>query len=184
MKINISLIITLFLLNACSSIQITSNYDTSSDFTKYKTFSFLGWADDSELILTKFDQKRFEKSFTDELKKRGLTQVAKNGDLAVSLYIVVDSKTSRTSYTTYYSSGGYGYAGWGWGMGASNTSYHDYDYLVGTLICDIFDDTKKELIWQGVASGKINKEATNRDRIIPRIVTSIMTRYPIPPMKK
>jgi hypothetical protein len=186
MKINFALIIlAAFLASACSSMKITADYDKAADFTKYKTISFYGWAKESENLLSKFDKERIEKSFANEFSKRGFSFVDKGGDLVVSLYIVVDQKTGTTAYTNHYGNRGYGYySPWAWGMGYSTTTYHDYDYQVGTLICDVFDATSKELIWQGVASGEINEDPKNRERNIPRVVSAIMGKYPIPPAKK
>ena len=43
---------------ACSSTKITSDYDKSVDFTKYKTAEYYGWEENSNKILTRFDQER------------------------------------------------------------------------------------------------------------------------------
>ena len=33
-------LLLLFLVGSCSSIRVTSDYDTATDFTNYKTFAF------------------------------------------------------------------------------------------------------------------------------------------------
>ncbi len=180
------------LLGACATIQFTSDKDSSVDFTQYKTMSYYGWQKDSDKILNQFDKERIEGAFANEFKKRGLELIERNGDIVVSLYIVVDQKTGTTAYTNHYGGGGpYGYyggfgygAGWGWGMGYSTTSYHEYDYKVGTLVCDVFDSKTKKLIWQGVVSGELDDNPKNREKNIPRIVNELMKRYPVPVSKK
>jgi hypothetical protein len=109
---------------ACSSIKIKSDRDGDVDFGQFSTLSYYGWQDGSDKILNQFDKQRIEESFAKEFKKRGVSVVEKNGDIIVSLYIVVDRKTGTTAYTNHYGGGGpYGYggfgygAGWGWGMG-------------------------------------------------------------------
>jgi hypothetical protein len=175
---------------SCSSIKISSDRDGDVDFTKYETMSYYGWQKDSDKILNQFEKERIEKAFAEEFKKRGLELVEKNGDLIVSLYIVVDQKTGTTAYTNHYGAGGrYGYGGfyygpgWGWGMGYSTTTYQEYDYMVGTLICDVFDFESKKLIWQGVVSGEIDNNPRTRERNIPRVVNALMKRYPVDPVK-
>jgi hypothetical protein len=153
--------------------------------------SYYGWTEESDKILNRFDKERIEQSFADEFRNRGISVVEKDGDIIVSLYIVVDQKTGTTAYTNHYGGGGpYGYyggfrygAGWGWGMGYSTTSYSEYDYLVGTLVCDVFDSKSKNLVWQGVVSGEIDENPKNRERNIPRVVKELMKRYPVPPKK-
>ncbi len=183
---------TAFLLGACSTIQFTSDKDGSVDFTQYKTLSYYGWQEESDKILNRFDKERIEKAFADEFEKRGLNLIERDGDVVVSLYIVVDQKTGTTAYTNHYGGGGpYGYyggfgygAGWGWGMGYSSTSYQEYDYKVGTLVCDVFDSETKKLVWQGVVSGKLDDNPNNREKNVPRIVNELMKRYPVPASKK
>ncbi len=184
--------IALVMFGSCTDIKFSSDKDGSVDFTKYKTLSYYGWTEESDKILTSIQKERIEKSFAEEFRKRGIEIVERDGDIIVSLYIVVDLKTGTTAYTNHYGGGGpygyyggYGYgAGWGWGMGYSSTTYHDYDYLVGTLVCDVFDSSTKKLIWQGVVSGEVNDNQKTSERNTPRVIRELMKRYPVPPIKK
>ena len=172
-------------LAGCSSTKFTSDKDDTVDFTKYSTYEYYGWQDNSDQILNQFDKERLETSFGNELAKRGMNYVESGGDAVISLFIVVDQKTSTTAYTSHYGGGpyGYGYGGWGWGMGHSTTSYNEYDYLVGTLVIDVFDAETKNLIWQGVATGTVDDNPQTREKNIPRVVAQIMRQYPIPASK-
>jgi hypothetical protein len=69
-------------------------------------------------------------------------------------------------------------------MGASSTTYNEYDYYVGTLVCDVFDTESKKLVWQGVVSGEIDDNPKTRERNIPRVVQEIMKKYPVKPIKQ
>ncbi len=176
---------------SCSSIKVTSDKDGNFDFTKAKSLSYYGWTEESDKILNQFDKERIEKAFANEFKNRGVSVTDRDGDIIVSLYIVVDQKTGTTAYTNHYGAGGpYGYYGgygygarWGWGMGYSTTSYSEYDYKVGTLVCDVFDSKTKNLVWQGVVSGEINENPKNREQNIPRVVRELMKKYPVAPQK-
>jgi len=175
-------------LASCSSIKITSEKDGDVDFTQFNTLSYYGWQEESDKILNRFDKERIEKAFADEFKKRGISVVERDGDIIVSLFIVVDQKKGVNAYNNHYGAGGpygyyggYGYgAGWGWGMGYSSTTYQEYEYNVGTLVCDVFDSSTKKLIWQGVVSGEIDDNVKTRERNIPRVVSYLMKRFPKP----
>ncbi len=182
--------ITLFVsvvLFSCSSTKITSDYDKEADFSKYKDFHYLGWAKESGEIVNDLDKRRIEKAFGNEFSKRGIKFVDQSeADAAVSLFIVVDQKTGTTAYTDYYGGmGGMGYGygrgypGWGWGGGYSTTRYQEYDYLVGTLVVDVFDAETKKLVWQGVSSGTINEKTKNREDRINKLARAIMANYPV-----
>ncbi len=183
--------ITLFVsvaLFSCSSTKITSDYDKEADFSKYQDFHYLGWAKESGEMVNDLDKRRIEEAFGNEFSKRGIAFVDQSeADAAVSLFIVVDQKTSTTAYTDYYGGmGGMGYGygrgypGWGWGGGMSTTRYQEYDYLVGTLVVDVFDTDTKKLVWQGVASGTINEKTKNREARIQKMARAIMDKYPVP----
>jgi hypothetical protein len=180
----LALIVSVAFLTACSSLTITADWDKTVDFTQYNTYSFFGWQKDSDKILNNFDKERIQEAFANEFDKRGIKYVESGGDLVVSLFIVINQKTGVNAYTDHYGTGGYGYyRPWGWGAGYSTTTYHEYDYLVGTLVCDVFEASSKNLIWQGVGSGTVDENPSKRERGIPRAVAQIMSRYPVQPQK-
>lgn len=177
------------ILSACSGVTVTSDYDKTVDFTQYKTFSYYGWADNSDKILTPFDKERIETAFGTEFKNRGMTYQKEGGELVVALYIVTEQKQQTTATTTgvggmYGGYGGYrGYGpGWGWGGGMATTSYNTYDYTDGTLVCDIFHAGDKKLIWEGIGQGTIEDNPASREESIPKAVAKIMAQYPVPPI--
>jgi hypothetical protein len=177
------------MLSACSGIKVVVDYDKSVDFTKYKTYSYYGWADESDKILNRFDRERIEKAFAEEFKKRGLEYVEKDGDMVVSLFIVVEQKTQTSANTTHHGGyGGYygGYygrgPGYGWGPSYSTTTVTKYDYQVGTLVVDVFDAKKKELIWEGIGTKTVDENPETRDKNIPKAVSAIMNQYPVKPL--
>jgi hypothetical protein len=179
----------LMLMTSCSSLKVYSDVDPSIDFSKYKSLEYYGWAEESDKLLTTLDKDRIEKAFDAEFKRRGIDVVESGGDMIVTLFIVVEQKTSTTATTTHmgggfggYYGGFYGYGpGYGWGGGHSTTSIQEYDYQVGTLVCDVFDRQDKKLIWEGIGTGEINENPKNRDKNIPKTVQAIMSKFPVRP---
>ena len=188
--LNISMLIVgmVFILASCSSsIKIHTDYDRTVDFTKFKSFEYYGWADGSDKILNDLDKKRIESAFADELYKRGLGVVGKDGDMVIALYIVTEEKTQTTATTTgmgggYYGGYGgyYGYGpGYGYGSGYSSTYVNTYEYKVGTLIISVYDKAKEELIWESSGVGEIS-DPGKREKSIPYVISKIMKEYPVP----
>lgn len=181
----------LFLINSCSGLKVVSDVDPMVDFTKFKTFEYYGWADESDQILTRLDKERIEKAFGEEFSKRGMEYVEENGDVIVTLFIVVEDKTTKTAQTTTMGGGYGGYyggyygagPGYGWGGGHSTTTIQEYDYRVGTLVCDVFDAEKKELIWESIGRKEINENPAKRETSTPKTVAAIMSKYPVAPIK-
>lgn len=186
------------LLAGCSSIKVTSDFDTTVDFTKFKTFEYYGWAEESNKILNQLEQERIESAFGKELNARGLTGVKKGdgGDVLITLYVVTEEKTSTTANTTTTGMGGYGYGGYygygpayGWGgssMHNSTTTYSERDYTVGTLVIDVYDSKEKKLIWESVGQGTIKESKTpeQKEKNTTIAVAKIMATYPVKPAKE
>ena len=171
------------LISSCSTVKVVADMDKTVDFSAYKTYSFLGWQDDSGKILNDFDKKRLRDAFVKEFEARGMKPVPENGDVDITLFIVVDQKTSVTAYTNYYG-GGYGrynrYGG-GWGYGSASTTYSEDDYLEGTLVMDVFDGKSKDQVWQGVATSTVVENPDKREKAIPSKVSALMKKYPVQP---
>ena len=183
------------LAGACGSgVKVTSDYDKTVDFSKYKTLEYFGWAENSDQILTQFDKERIESAFAREFNNRGWNVVESGGDAVVSLFIVVDKKTSYSTYTDHYNTGmyggmyaprygyGYGYgAPYGSGFGTSTSTTVENNYLVGTLIVDVFDANTKNHIWQGIGKKTISENTSKREERINTAVAEIMKAFPVQP---
>ena len=180
-----AIIVVVMLVHSTAFSQVNSDYDKSVDFTKYKTFSFLGWQKESGKQLNDLDKQRLRDAFKSEFAQRDMTIVTDNADALVTLYLVVDDKTSTTAYTDY--TGGLGMVrGVGWGMGvggmgfgSSTTTYSEDDYKEGTFVMDIYDGTTKKLIWQATYGGIVQEKAAKRDKTIPKNVAKMMKKYPV-----
>lgn len=161
--------------------KVTGDYDKSTDFSKYKTYHFLDWQDDSTKIMTEFDEKRLRNAIEYEMRVRQYKKVASGGDMALSVYVVVNKKTSTSAYTNYYGGTGYRYGrhGRGWSHGYATTSYSESDYLQGTVVLDLIDIESKDLIWQGVATGTIKSNPEKREKSIPKTVSKLMKKFPV-----
>jgi hypothetical protein len=170
-------------LASCSSVKVVVDQDRSADFSKYQSYSFLGWQADSDRILSDFDRRRIRDAFIHEFERRGLKPVQENGDMEVSLFIVVDRKTSVSAYTNYYGGryGGYYRYPYGWGYGFGTTTYSETDYLEGTLVMDVFDGESKKQVWQGVVTKTVDENPERREKSIPRQIQSLMRKFPVQP---
>jgi len=170
---------------SCSSVKVNIDTAKDADFNQYTSASYLGWQDNINEIMNDFDKKRLRESFEAELKKRNIELVDNDGDMAITLFIVKDLKTSITAYSNYYGGAGYGRGryrrgGYGWGGGSSHTTYTESDYVQGTLVMDVFDNQSGDMIWQAVATGTVNEKPEKREKSIPKTVATVMKKFPIP----
>jgi len=180
-------IILAVLVYSSAFTQVTVDFDKTVAFNNYKTFSFAGWQKDSDKLLNDLDKRRLQEAFKSEFASRGMEVVTANADAVVSLYLVIDNKTSTTAYTDFNGGMGYG-LGRGWGMGvggvgigSATTTYSEDDYQVGTLVVDMYDASTKNLIWQGSSQKTINSNTSKRAKSIPKRVGKLMKKYPVEP---
>lgn len=186
--LNKSMLVLLLSTIVCltANAQVKSDYDKDVDFTQYQTYTFKGWEKNSDQILERFDKERILNAFAEELAARGLTKDDANPDVGITLFLVVDDKTSTTAYTTYNGGMGYGAGRWGWGMGGmgtATTNYSEDDYKEGTLVCDFYDESSKQLVWQGILTSVVQEKPQKREKTIPKNVSKLMKQYPVQPVK-
>ncbi len=177
--ITLLLVMTIGITNAQ---KVTGDYEKTTDFTKYKTYEFIGWQGDSDKVMNDFDKKRLRDAIQDEMRSRQFELVESGSDMAICLFVVVDKKTSTTAYSNYYGGAGYGRGrryGGGWGGGYATTTYSENDYLQGTLVFDMYDTQTKDLLWQGVATGTVSEKPEKREKKIPKAVKKLMKKFPV-----
>ncbi len=167
-----------------SAQKITTDMDDTYDFSKIKTWEWIGFQEGST-ELNDLDRKRMGDAFLSEFSERKIVYQKEDADVAVSIFIVVSKETSTTAYTNYYGGSGYRYGrgGRGWGGGYASTTYTESDYLQGTLVFDVFDVKSQELVWQGVATGVVKEKPEKRDKSVPKSVGKLMKKFPIKKVK-
>lgn len=170
---------------SCSSMKVTTNMEAGADFSKYKTYSFLGWQNNSGDLLSEEDEAIIIDAFVKEFKRRGLEEVDSNGDMQISLFIVTSEETALSGYNDYVGKGygGYGYYSGGVGSptGTYNNNYKTRSKLVGALFMDVFDGKSKSKVWNAVGTGTVEKKAKNRPKTMPGKISAIMREFPVKP---
>ena len=158
----------------CSTLSISTDFDKAADFSSYKTFT---WKDTGELKDSLWT-KRIEGVFCDTLAAKGLKRVDSGGDLWVAAHPRLSKETQINTYNTGW---GYGYGWYGYGgMGMATTTVTEIP--VGTLMIDLVDAKKKELVWRGVASDTLNTDpsrtAEDREKKLREVAAKMFEGYP------
>ncbi len=187
MKHYYAILILIIFLSSCSSLESTYDYDRSTDFSEFKTFSFYPWDYKHGFQINEYDKQTILRSIRENLEAKGYSFQKEGGDLAVSIFLTADGKTSYEAYTNHYGGwagygGGWGYHGFGYGYGYgpaySHTQVTQRNYVVGTLIIDVFSISDKKLIWQGIGSREAEPNLEKRDKMLPKNVAQILKPFP------
>ncbi|SCY83085.1 DUF4136 domain-containing protein [Flavobacterium caeni] len=170
-------VLLVFLLGACASVKVSSDYDKNVDFNQFKTYAFYKNGID-KVEISDLDKKRILRSIDEAMTAKGFTK-SENPDLLVNIFT-----KSREQISVNQFNAGWGY-GWGWGwnpyMWGGNTTTVSSS-TEGTLYIDLIDAKKKEMIWQGQGIGTLTQNVDKKDEVIKNFVAKILEQYP--PQKK
>ena len=178
MKKLLFLSIILITAVSCSSIKVTSDFDSTANFAAYKTFAFTDQA--LNIQLDDLNKNRILKAVEAELGLKGFTKSETNPDVLIDVVLKGEQKQTATATTSGY--GGYYGAGYryGYGGGFSTTSINYETYVDGTLFIDMIDASKNQLVWQGRGTKTLNPDASQKQREenINYSVKQIFMQYP------
>ncbi len=148
----------------CRAGNVKNDFDPAADFTRFKTFTFIGgkdlersgWLDDPEI------RERFKNFISGALEMRGMAEVPKDAphDLEIRYWVARRAKQEVTvvDYGPSMMWGGYP----PYWSGAWAYSYQEYvvnNFVQGTLIVDLIDPGTKELVWRTFLKQKIEDRA-------------------------
>ena len=168
------LFLSALVIIGCSSISTTNDYDPSADFSSYNTFSIYdGTIEGSELETAPLVKKRVLEAIENEMGKKGFVKDdSGNSDLIVYTQAGTTEKTNVTDY-------GYGYGSW-WGPYPYGRNIDVSYYTQGSLIIDLVDNEKDELVWRGIGTAVVQDRGTpeERQKFIDEAVAKILEQYP------
>ncbi|PQJ22969.1 DUF4136 domain-containing protein [Tenacibaculum sp. SG-28] len=157
----------LFFLS-CSSVRVSTDYDTQVDFGALKTFAFYKTGVDKAAI-SDLDKKRIMRAIEAELLAKGMTKSA-TPDVLVNIF----TKSRERVDVNDNSFGGYWYP---WYYGPSQVTVSTQ--TEGTLFIDLLDTNGKNLLWQGIGTGVLQmRSMEKKEERIKEFVHEIMEQYP------
>lgn len=175
------IIATLSLGMMTSSAQIHVDFNKEVNFKQYKTFRFepgtvirkLGVRDTDNTFMNQY----IDKAVTKDLIAKGLTPSSNHPDLVITYLAGAREKQQVQNYMNgpgfYPYSGFYGFGGW-WGPGWNNFWVRNYEE--GTIIIDVYDAKKAQLVWRAYAVSSINK--FNEEQFVQKQVNKSFKHFP------
>ena len=155
MRATFVLLAALALAPAAYAAKPNIQWNKDYDFSHIKTFAWQEPTAPSLAQSNPFMHKFLEDQIELRLTEAGLMKAAAGAapDVLVTYHGSVMNQVQLQSDSFGYGFGGYGGAGWGmYGYGAAgpvSTTTRVVNYQEGTLVVDIVDPIKKELVWRG-----------------------------------
>ena len=174
------LLLVVLLAGCATSPRISTDSDPSADFSRYRTFAFYepqaaetkGYATPSS--------KRMKSAARREMESRGYVYDEARPDLLVNINAYINDRqdvisTPQLQYRTYYNYRFNSYVSTAFWTDRTDV----YTYSEGTLNVDLVDAVAKQLVWEGVAVGRMaNTKPAQRDTRIDSTLGEIFARYP------
>jgi Domain of unknown function (DUF4136) len=170
----LSILLVAFFVS-CQAVHINSDYDKSVNFSNYKTYGFYKQGID-KVAISDLDKKRIMRSIEEEMTAKGFSK-SETPDLLVNISTKEREQVNVNQFNGGFGGWGYGGFGWNpmfWGGGMNSVS----TFAEGTLLIDLIDTNKKELVWQGEGVGHLTQNTNKKDENIKGFVTRIMSQYP------
>jgi hypothetical protein len=172
-------LLAFLLIPACAYAQdVHYNYAPGTNFAAYKTYQWVdipnGSAPD-QLI-----DQAIKRAIDEQLVEKGLTKVEKGADLYIGYQAVIKEEKEVNLWGT--GGGPWGLGGWG---GFNTAQGQTSTIPVGTLVVNVLDREKKQLIWRGDASKTVDlkKDPDKNYANLQKVMAKLFKNYP-PQRKK
>jgi hypothetical protein len=148
MKTTRMMLAALAFVAVASAQDVTSNFDPTVDFTKFKTYKWVqitGGERVDDIIASQISS-----AVDAQLAMKGLTKT--DSDKA-DMYVGYQVATSQERELNAYSPGG---ARWGGGFTSATTS----TLTNASFSLDMYDSANKKMIWRGMATKTVDPKAS------------------------
>lgn len=170
----------MLLLQACSGIKVSQDYDQNYDFAVLETFA---WQpnDNNDYGISDNDllDGRIRTAIVDNLSAKGFSLVESGpADFHISYHFTVEQKLSTSGTTGTVSVGGYTRGRYGGIAIGTGTQVQTYDE--GRLSVDVIDTNQAKLVWRGISTQTVSTHS-DPERTTERInetIDKILAQFP------
>jgi Domain of unknown function (DUF4136) len=176
----------LLLASCATRYDIRSQAAANANLTSYHTYAFMAKPGTDKDGYKSLTTQTLERAVNREMYARGYTPAAVGSepDLVINFNIKEKDKVQGDGPGFGYGWGfGYG-PRWGYGYGLGLDDYYNGIQTVteGSLVIDLVDRVRNEVVWSGTAVGQITKKSLEHpDETLDRSVTEIFAHYPVKP---
>jgi len=173
----VAVLIAVMLAGCASGPTIIRNSDPGTEFMDIRTFDYMRPLSTDLGTTTSLISTHLVTATTAQLERLGMRRVEGNPDVLINFHLATQEKI-RTRNTTTSVHMSRGYPGWsGYAVGVSTPTIDQV--TEGTLSIDMINVSRNQLVWEGVAIGRItDKVRKNQEAAINSAVQDIFAEFP------
>jgi hypothetical protein len=167
--IGLGLVMTLFVAANAMAQTVRTNYMPGTDFSNYKTYKWVeikGASYPNQIM-----DQQIKQSIDSQLALKGLTKVdSDDANLDVGYQVSVDQQKQWNAYSM----------GGAWRLGGGMATATESTINIGTLVLDMYDVSKKELVWTGRVTKTIDPSKNQEKNVqkLNKAVAKLLKNYP------
>lgn len=171
----------ILLLGACStSYTPVTDQASNYDFASITSYSIVGDDEIRNPMISDMDRTRIDNSINHTLQNKGKSDSTEaKADVLISYFIVTKDKVKVTGS---YSGGYYGNSGcYRCASGVGLTHINTRDYVEGTIVVDVIDNSTKQSIWRSTLTKPLKDydNSAERDQAIQQSVQNMFKDLPL-----
>jgi len=176
-----SLLGFLAVAGCASGPSVRTSYDQGVDFTRFRTFGFFQPLGTDRAGYRSLVSQQLMSAAQRELQARGLQRADSDPDLLVNFNANLDQRL-RVTQTPVSTSirGFYGHRGRFYSTWPMYQQTQIHQYTQGTLVVDVVDAARRQLVWEGLAVGRVTERTEqNLGPVLDQVVAEIFEQFPL-----
>jgi len=180
--------IIILIVSGCSTIQVTSEYNSKRDFSDLKSYAWFNDKDspsDNLRINNELVIGSVRDAIKESLVSKGFVETARDqADFLISWFGAIEQKVKIENITNFYAPYGYGTLYRDPALNTQAQAKVIKEYEKGSLIIDFLDPKSNTLMWRGIGQDRIveGQSVENIKENLHLAVSQILANFP-PNMK-
>jgi len=162
----------IFPMLSCSTMTVRADHDSQFDFSTNSTFSLFErqGKERQRPQMSEIVDRRIAAAMEAELVGKGHSSATpRDADFLITFYTAVRRRVV-VNHAGWY---GHRWRYWGGGTRWARS------YEEGTLVIDVIDRRRRELVWRGVGEGAFTKSNPSNDKVAKRVAKVLQTFPPV-----
>jgi len=172
--------LTLLTAGGCVGPAVRTDYDSSAEFSAFRTFAFTGLRDRDQggVFNNSLLRKQIEDMVHQQMTAKGLRQVDVDEHPDLLVHFLVGVKQKERVESTGPMMGPYAVPSAGPSAMPGSGTFTTYNYEEGTLMIDLMTPPKNDVVWRGSIVGILSNAKEENVQMVNKGIVKAFEDYP------